>query len=56
MRMIRVIVRIDHGIDPVDSIRDELKAKLGRRIDEQSCTAVGFYNCTHPIALVARVW
>jgi hypothetical protein len=53
--MICVIVRIDHSVDSVDSIRDELKSQLGRRVDQQSRATVRLDNSADAIPLVSRI-
>ena len=55
MRVVRVLVREEHGINGINTGTDELHAQLGRRVNEQSRAAVGFDHGADPCTLVPRV-
>src|SRR6185437_40097 len=50
-----VLVREQNGIHTIDPVRDQLKAKFRRRVDEQSRSAVGLDESPYSAALVARI-
>jgi hypothetical protein len=53
--VVGVIVREEHGVDPVHAGSDELESQLRRRVDEYSRTSVRFDEGAHPGALVSRI-
>ena len=55
VRVVGVIVRIQDSVDSIDSGRNELKAKLGRRVDEKPRPLVGFDDRANAVALVSRI-
>ena len=55
MRMIGVVVREEHSIDPVDTGGNQLQPQLRRGVDEYAGAALGLHQRTHPGALVARI-
>jgi hypothetical protein len=53
--VVGVVVRVQHGVQPVDPVRDELDAQLGRRVDQEPRAGVGLDHRADARAPVARV-
>jgi hypothetical protein len=53
--MVRVVMGEEHGIHPVDAVRDQLYPQLRRRVDQQSSPVIRLHDRPHPRALVARI-
>jgi hypothetical protein len=55
MRVIGMVVREEHRVDPIHCGCNELKSELGRRVDEDSSSARRLDERAHARALVSRI-
>ena len=55
MRVVGVIVRVQHRVDAIDARRDELQSQLGRRVEQDARARRALDDGADARALVARI-